>query len=159
MTHAQHLHGSPSPKEKKYLDGWQRAVAELKNFQQRTREQYVSQSINVKRQLLEPLLQLADNFQAIVAHIPAELKDNAWAQGVLHVARQFDQVLTDYQLKKIGAAGEAFDPLKHEAIEHVTGDTESGLPAGQAGSVIEVVQVGYQLDDTIVRPAKVKVAI
>lgn len=159
MTHAHHIHGEPSPKEKKYLDGWQRAVAELKNFQQRTREQYVNQSMQVKRQLLEPLLQLADNFQAIVAHTPAELKDNAWAQGVLHVARQFDQVLADYKLKKIGAAGEVFDPAKHEAVEHVSGDTGSGLPAGQAGNVIEVVQVGYQLDDTIVRPAKVKVAV
>jgi molecular chaperone GrpE len=152
MTHAHHLHGGPSPKEQNYLDGWQRTLAELKNFQQRTREQYLSQSIQVKRQLLEPLLQLADNFQAIVAHIPTELKDNAWAQGVLHVARQFDQVLTDYQLKKIGAAGEVFDPTKHEAVEHVPGDTESG-------SVIEVVQVGYQLDDTVMRPAKVKVAV
>ena len=152
MTHAHHLHGGPSPKEQSYLDGWQRTLAELKNFQQRTREQYVSQNIQVKRQLLEPLLQLADNFQAIVAHMPTEFKDNAWAQGVLHVARQFDQVLTDYQLKKIGAAGEVFDPTKHEAGEHVPGATESG-------AVVEVVQVGYQLDDTVMRPAKVKVAV
>ena len=127
-------------------------MAELKNFQQRTREQYSSQSVQVKRQLLEPLLQLADNFQAIVAHMPIELKDNAWAQGVLHVARQFEQVLTDYQLKKIGAAGEVFDPTKHEAVEHVPGDTASG-------AVVEVVQVGYQLDDTVMRPAKVKVTV
>lgn len=152
MTHAHSIHGGPSPQEQRYLDGWQRAVAELKNFQQRTREQYVNQSIQVKRQLLEPLLQLADNFQSIIAHTPMELKDNAWVQGVLHVARQFDQVLADYQLKKIGVAGEVFDPTKHEAVEHISGDTESG-------SVVEVVQVGYQLDDTIVRPAKVKVAV
>lgn len=151
MTHAQHVHGRPSPQEQRYLDGWQRAVAELRNFQQHTREQYVNQSLQVKRQLLEPLLQLADNFQSIIAHTPAELKDNAWAQGVLHVARQFDQILADYQLKKIGVAGEVFDPAKHEAVEHISGDAKSG-------NVIEVVQVGYQLDDTIVRPAKVKVA-
>lgn len=152
MTHAHHVHGGPSPKEQSYLDGWQRTLAELKNFQQRTREQYTNQSVQVKRQLLEPLLQLADNFQAIVAHTPKELTDNAWAQGVLHVARQFEQVLEGYELKKIGAAGEVFDPTRHEAVAHVR-------EKKRAGSVVAVVQVGYQLDDTIVRPAKVKVAI
>lgn len=152
MTHAHHVHGGPTPQEQDYLDGWQRALAELKNFRQRTREQYASQSMQVKRQLLEPLLQLADNFQAVVAHVPPELKDNAWAQGVLHVARQFEQILADYNLKRIGQAGETFDPARHEAVAHV----KEKKPAG---SVVEVVQAGYQLDQFVVRPAKVKVAV
>jgi molecular chaperone GrpE len=51
------------------------------------------------------------------------------------------------------AAGEQFDPNRHEA----TGKVE--MPGLATGAIIDVLERGYQAEDgTIIRPAKVIVA-
>jgi len=152
MIHATSLHGQISPRAQEYLAGWQRARAELANFQRQQHEQAQTAQAAIKRQVVERLLTVADNFQALHRHLPADLQDNAWAQGVLHVARQFDQVLNDLGAHSFGQPGEKFTPDRHEAIEQIKHQNQP------SGTVIEVVQPGYQLGDNVVRPAKVKVA-
>ena len=48
--------------------------------------------------------------------------------------------------------GKPFDPHFHEAVMHVEDDT-----LGE-NTVMQVLQPGYQLGDTVLRPAMVKVA-
>lgn len=150
-VHASQIHAPATSREQEYLAGWQRARAELLNFKQRTAAAQSQERTRLTRDILEPLLTLADNFQAVAAHLPSELKDNAWAQGVVHVSRQLDQILQQYGLQPIAESNRPFDPAIHEAIEEVESP-------GKAGRVVQVVQVGYQLGDTVLRPARVRVA-
>ena len=150
---AQHLHGSrsSSKKEEEYLQGWQRARAELLNYRQRVQAETQQATQKAQRKFLEPLLQLADNFQAIAQHIPEDLNKNSWAQGVVHVARQFEQLLVEYQLEPLGVVGEKFDPQIHEAVDQVT---EEGK---ESGTIAAVITRGYRMQNSIIRPARVKV--
>jgi len=152
MPHANHLHGEAQQKAAEYLAGWQRSRAELDNFKKRMQAGLSQQQEQQLRSMVEPLLGLNDNFRAMVAHVPADLRDHPWVSGATHIARQFNDILTSFGVVTLEPLGEAFDPRRHEAIQHVEG-------SGQAsGTVVEVVQAGYQLRETLLRPAKVKVA-
>ena len=48
--------------------------------------------------------------------------------------------------------GEAFGPTEHEAM------AQKPVAEAQSGTVVEVVQPGYRLGETIIRPARVVVA-
>jgi molecular chaperone GrpE len=153
MMYSSQIHGpqtGPS-REQEYLSGWQRARAELENFHKRSGADREEQTTRLKRQLIEPLLDVADNFQAITKHLPEELKKDNWAQGVMHVVRKLDDVLSAYEITTIGKAGEPFDPARHEAITQEKGQA----PPGQ---VLEVISPGYALGHFVIRPAKVKVS-
>lgn len=151
MIFATTIHGAPGIKEGEYLDGWRRARAELANIKQRiTSEQDISRQ-RTRAEVIEPLLTVADNFQALLTHIPEEFKNEAWTQGAIHIARDFERVLNEIGLEQINPNGEPFNPAVHEAIEKI--QTES-----KTDTVIEVVQVGYKIGENILRPARVKIA-
>ena len=151
MINATQLHGS-KVKENEYLDGWQRSRAELANLQKRLVGEQVQQRQKVTREITGELLTLADNFQVMTRHVPEELAENSWTTGVLHVARQLTQLLEEFGITLIEAKGQNFDPKFHEAVEQTSKTKLS------TGSIVEVIQAGYQIGDEVVRPAKVKVA-
>lgn len=152
MIHARQSHGHLESKAQEYLEGWQRARAEFANFRTRLLAQQQHLSRQAQRQAIEPLLAVADNFRAVTAHVPEELADNSWVQGVLHVSRQLEQLLTDLGVQPVTATGQPFDPTQHEAVEEVT---DSSVPSG---TVLSVVQAGYRLGDELIRPARVTVS-
>ncbi len=138
-------------KADEYLKGWKQAQADLDNYRKRMDKEAVDRQQAAKRELVEDLLSLLDNFQALTHFVPEDKKEDPWVQGVLHVARQFDQTLEGYGLTSFSPAGEEFNPDKHEAIEKIK---QKGK---QAGLIAEVIQPGYILGETLIRPAKVKV--
>lgn len=152
MIHARQSHSIVSSREQEYLAGWQRERAELQNFRKRMQEQATHGQRRALRAVVVPLLDIADNFHAALAHIPAELEGNAWVVGISHIARQVTQVLAEYGVVPIEALGKPFDPTRHEAVEVVS------APDVPSGHVVEVVASGYQLADEVIRPAKVKTA-
>lgn len=153
MKHATHIHGKKKPtKEQEYLAGWQRERADLENFKKRMQQQRSSDMASMKRRLLEPLLDVADNFNAVTKHLPQHLKKDTWALGVTHVARKLDEILSAEGVSLINQTGVLFDPQRHEALMEVKGE-------GQAGQVLEVITPGYALGEYVLRPAKVKVSV
>ena len=136
----------PENKEQEYLEGWKRARADLENLQKRLADTRQQEYAMMKRNIGESLISLNDNFKALTDHAP-DTKD-PWVQGVLHIARQFDQTLQEFGIEIMSETGKPFDPNIHEAVEEVE---------GEEGKVIEIVQVGYKIGDMTVRPAKVKI--
>ena len=151
MIHSTELHSS-SKKINEYLIGWQRARAELVNFRARVSIEQNHKDKQTRRRIIEDLMPLVDNFQAMSIHVPTELKNNSWTQGVLHVAKQLEQLLIQYDVAPIKADGAQFDPNLHEAVDSVKNKKFT------SGHIIEVLQPGYTIDDEVIRPAKVKVA-
>lgn len=135
-------------REQEYLEGWKRARADLENVQKRMADTRIKEQEAIRRSVVEELLALSDNFKSLLEHAP-DSKD-PWVAGVLHVARQFDQTLADFGAESIDQAGGMFDPAIHEAVEEVEGE-------GESGTVTQVVQVGYKIGSTVIRPAKVKI--
>lgn len=151
MIHSTETH-SVNTKTQEYLSGWQRARAELANFRTRISNEQGRKDKQTKRQIIQDLMPLVDNFQAMTDHVPPELADNAWTQGVLHIAKQLEQLLAQYNVEPIKADGAQFDPNLHEAISSVKNKKFT------SGHIIEVLQPGYIMGNDVIRPAKVKVA-
>ena len=78
--------------------------------------------------------------------------DEGIAQGVRLVHAELVGALERSGIAAFEPAGERFDPQVHEAI--------STRPADGAdpGVVVDVVEKGYRLDETVLRPARVVVS-
>ena len=72
-------------------------------------------------------------------------------EGVEMVLRHLEQTLDRMGLRRIGKLGDRFDPTLHEAIRYTADDQE-------AGTIILIHQPGYQLNERLVRAARVTVS-
>lgn len=127
-----------------------RTAAEFDNYKRRTEKEKQAVGEFVKAQTLKAFLPTLDNIdraKAAEGQAPEE-----YAKGVQMILRQFAEAVEKSGLIEIEAAGQPFDPNMHEAVMHVE-DGEAG-----ENIVLEVLQKGYKVGDTVVRPAMVKVA-
>ncbi len=92
---------------------------------------------------LDHLEQVVENGRSILSE-QNESKD--WYKGVEMAVKELRKVLAEEGLEAVQT--ETFDPNLHEAVE-----TEEG----EDGKILKVLQMGYNLNGKIVRPAKVVV--
>lgn len=151
-TYSTQVHGVAGGKEAEYLDGWQRERAEFQNFRKRlTTEQSLIQQ-RAQAAAATSLLKVADSFQTMIKHIPTDLAQNQWVQGVQHSAKQLEQILHEQGIVVISETKVPFDPTIHEAVEKIDN------PKIKSGFVLEIIQVGYKLGELILKPARVKIS-
>lgn len=137
-----------------YLDGWQRARAELANYKRRTEAQRAEMVVSANADLLTRLLPVLDDLRLALENSP---EDDAgtwsdWSNGVALVAHKFASVLEDVGVVPIETEGQPFDPSVHEAI------TYEENPDFESGQIIADVRRGYRLGNRVLRPAMVRVA-
>ncbi len=127
----------------------QRLKTDFNNFRNRTRQEKEKLNREVKAELIKEILPVIDNFErALTAHE----NQSEFRTGVEMIYKQLKTVLEQEGLKVINAEGESFDHEYHEAVLQ---EEDSGV---EPGTVIEVLEKGYILDDRVIRPARVKVA-
>ena len=125
---------------KELTEKWKRALADYQNLEKRI-DQEKKEFVNfASAVLLDKLLPVLDSLEECHKH----LKD----RGLVLILDQLKKVLESEGLKEIKVKDEEFDPREMDAVEMVK---------GEKNKVIEVVLKGYQLNDKILRPAKVKV--
>jgi molecular chaperone GrpE len=137
-----------------YLDGWQRARAELANFKRRTEAQRVEMVLSANADLLARLLPVLDDLQLALDSSPQEDAGawEEWGDGVALVAHKFAGVLQEVGVVPIETEGQSFDPMIHEAISYEEN------PDFESGQIIAQVRQGYMLGNRVLRPAMVRVA-
>ncbi len=139
-------------KEAEYLDGWQRARAELANARKRFEREREQTYSNAKADVLTRLLPTVDDFERAVETLPDNLSSLTWIEGVLLIRRKLQLLLEQDGVEAIAAIGQEFDPLLHQAITHEPSET---VPQGQ---VIDELQKGYRMGDYVLRPSMVRVS-
>lgn len=137
---------------REYLDGWQRARAELDNFRKRVDRERGQLKASLQGEVLRGLLPVLDDMDRAMANLPDDLKEHDWVGGMALVYRNFQKALADQGVAEIPALGEPFDPNVHEAAMQ---RPEEGA---ESGTVIEVLRKGYLIEDRVLRPAMVVVA-
>lgn len=130
----------------------QRTRADFENYRKRIdAEKQAAREAGQSSAVLK-LLPVVDNIERAIAHVPEDLKDNTWAQGVANVVKQLEKSLEGLQVARILAdPGTPFDPALHEAIQF-DDDAE-----GETEVVAEVLQNGYLQNGSVIRHAMVKV--
>jgi len=137
--------------KQEYLDGWQRARAELANLTKVHAEEKLLFTRLGKQQIVEDMIPMLDNFQAAFANKASwEQVPETWRVGVEYIHRQFIETLQNNGVEEFGSVGDDFDNSLHEAVEMISNEEEKN-------KIVEVVQSGYKIQDKIIRPAKVKV--
>ncbi len=146
-------------KEAEYLDGWQRARAELSNARKRFQRDQEQAYANAKADLLVRLLPIVDDFERAFETLPEDqsLADLApaslsWLEGVQLVLRKLQLLLEQEGVAPIEVVGKAFDPFLHLAVTH---EPSTEVPEGH---VIAEMQRGYMVGDRVLRPGAVRVS-
>lgn len=130
-----------------------RAVADLQNFRRRAAEERVQQMKCANEQLILELLPLLDNFErATGCEVDGEAAQSL-LRGVCMILQQLQDLLGRFGVERIQATDQFFDPALHDAIERV--ETNEVCE----GTIVEEVLPGYKLNDRVIRPARVKVAV
>ena len=128
-----------------------RAVAEVENVRKRADKAVESAHKYALESLTENLLPVLDSFEKAV-EMAADNSVQATLEGIELSYRLFIDVLQKTGIKSIDPTGEPFNPEYHEAMSMLEN------PDAEPGSVLEVIQKGYTLNDRLVRPARVLVA-
>ena len=134
----------------RYLDLAKRTQADFDNYRKRAAKDAAASGARAKSGLVRELLPVVDNLERALAS--ASGSDEAIAQGVRLVHADLVGVLERNGIESQEPSGERFDPTEHEAVSM---RSEEGA---EAGIVLDVVEKGYKLGDTVIRPARVVVS-
>lgn len=139
---------------KEIHDRFLRQAAELENYKKRTARERDDAIRFANEYIIKDLLSVLDNLERAIAHAKGEGRGNGepFVEGVAMVLRGFLDVLTKHGVVQVNAAGQPFDPQKHEAMTQV--ESEKHPP----NTVVDEYHKGYLLHDRLLRPALVSVA-
>ncbi len=131
----------------KYL----RAAAELDNVRKRSaRDVDQARRFGVER-LAGDVLAVLDSLE-MGLEAGASASAEALLEGKKATLRLLKSALERHGVVAVDPVGQAFDPQLHEAL------SIQPAHAAEPGSVLDVIQKGYQLNGRLLRPARVVVA-
>jgi molecular chaperone GrpE len=132
--------------------GWQRARADYANLKRRSEEQRAESAGIASDRLLIRVLDLADDFDLAVEHVPDEALDTPWVEGIAAIDRKLRALLEAEGIEAMTGEGEPFDPQTQQAISY---EDTADLPDG---TVTKILQRGFTIRGRVLRPALVAVA-
>ena len=137
-------------------DRWMRSVADFRNLQIVTQKDIQRAKDFALQKFAKDLLESVDNFgHALGAFNEEDIKKtkeiNDLYTGVRMTRDVFFGTLRKHGIERIDPMGEEFDPNKHEAT------FQAPQPGKKPGTIFHVQQLGYTLNNRILRPAKVGV--
>lgn len=137
--------------KQEYLDLSQRTRADYANYKKEVEANRVADRKFATKRFIESLLPVLDAYDMAQANKEAwEKVDANWRMGIEYIFTQFKTILEGEGVTQFGKIGDTFDPLLHESMEHVKVENES-----ENDKIVRVLQNGYKIHDTILRPARV----
>lgn len=143
------LEAELSEEKDKYL----RLIAEFDNYRKRVMKEKTELILNGGERVITSILPVLDDIERAEANMTDQTDIASIKEGISLIFEKLRTTLTKTGLKRIDPVGEKFDVDYHEAIAMVP-----GMPEDQKGNVIDCVQCGYQLNEKVIRHAKVAVA-
>ncbi|EMG48993.1 mge1 GrpE protein [Candida maltosa Xu316] len=133
-----------------------RAIADFRHLQDTTKTEVQKAKDFALQKFAKDLLDSLDNFNLALSHVKEDtlkLNDEVKSlyDGVGMTKTVFEKTLIRYGIEKIDPLDQPFDPNLHEATFQIA------HPDKEPGTVFHVQQVGYTLNDRVLRPAKVGV--
>jgi molecular chaperone GrpE len=139
-------------KADEYLALAQRTQADFENYRKRTTRDVKAAEVRGMSRLARELLPALDNLERAVAALEAADEEHHMTAGIRLVIAELAAALGRTGIEGYAAKGEHFDPVYHEAVaQHAVEGTEPG-------TIVEVLQAGYRLNNAVLRPARVIVA-
>ncbi len=125
-----------------------RTAAEFDNYKKRTEKEKLAVGEFATANVLKKLLPTIDNAKRATS-FPAGSEE--YNKGIELIAKQLIAATETFNMKELAMVGDEFDPNIHEAVLSAESET---LKENQ---ISEVLQQGYKVGDTVIRPAMVAV--
>jgi molecular chaperone GrpE len=141
-------------KADEYLALAQRTRADFENFRKRmARDVRAAEARGIGR-LAKELLPALDNLDRAIAAVEASdgEEEHHLTKGIRLVQSELSAALARTGIESYAVKGERFDPVHHEAV------AQTPVDGAESGSIVEVLQSGYRLNELVLRPARVIVA-
>ncbi len=133
-------------------DKYLRTLADSENARKRIRQQS-EESIRIQREaIIRDLLPIIDNLERALAAARNGNDARTIVDGVEMTVRALIDFLRAQGVTPIQSVGQAFDPNRHEAVDHVVSQ------AHPPNTVVDEFHRGYLIGDRTLRPARVSVA-
>lgn len=130
-----------------------RLAADFENYKKRMTKERADSIAYGNEEIIKEMINVLDNLDRALEHAENHQESKPLVDGVKIVQKQFINTLEKFGVQTIDASkGIEFDPMMHQAIEHVESDEIA------AGKVLMEMLPGYKLKDRLLRPALVVVA-
>lgn len=140
-------------KAQEYLTGWQKERAESVNLRKRAEEEKKEFAKFAKEDIATELIAVLDSFDSAFKNKEAwEKVDQNWRKGVEYIHSQLLNILGNHGVSVVNPLGERFDTQRDEAIETVPVENPE-----EDHKILEVLSVGYRLQNKLIRAPKVKI--
>ena len=140
--------------EQQAHENWEksvRAMAELDNVRRRSEREVANAHRYGVEKLITSLLPVVDSLEQAL-QLADKHADTSMHEGLELTMKIFLDALEKYDVNQLDPLGAIFDPQQHEAMS-----IQESADAPH-NSVLAVFQKGYQLNDRVIRPARVVVA-
>ncbi|MBQ2265999.1 MAG: nucleotide exchange factor GrpE [Clostridia bacterium] len=126
-----------------------RTAAEFDNFKKRTEREKLTVAEFAKAGLIKQLLPILDNIDRAAL---SEKGSEDYIKGIEMIVKQFEGVAGNLGIEEIAKVGDTFNPELHEAVMHIEDESVA------ENTITQVLQKGYKIGSTVIRPAMVQVA-
>ncbi len=133
-------------------DKYLRSVAEFDNYRKRTLKEKAELILNGGEKAVQAILPVIDDMERALENGEKTDDPAVLREGMELIYQKFMKALESLGVKKIETEGADFDTDMHEAVAMVP-----GMGDDKKGKVIDCLQTGYQLNDKVIRHAKVAV--
>jgi molecular chaperone GrpE len=133
-----------------YLELARRTKADFENFRKRVAADVEAAQVRGKIAVAREVIDAVDNLERALE--AADGEPEGLRAGVEMVLSGLRETLSRNGVEAVDPKGEKFDPNHHEALSTMP------VEGAEPGTVVEVMQKGYRLDDQLVRPARVVVS-
>ena len=139
-------------KLKEVNDKYLRLYSEFENFRKRTAKEKLDLIQNGNKNLLEKVIPTVDDFERAIDN-NANVEDvNALKEGFELIYNKMVKTLESAGVKPMESTGKDFDVEYHEAITRIPAPDKK-----MKGKVVDTIEKGYFLNDSVLRFAKVVV--
>jgi|SRR5690554_1978459 len=135
-----------------FRDRYLRSRADLENYRRRAladAERAKAAGIDAA---VGTVLRVFDDLQRAITMADEDVEEAKLLPGVRVVLRNLEDDMQRIGITRLGEAGEEFDPSLHEALTAVP-----ATPEHPAGTIAQVVTVGFAEGERLIRPASVVV--
>jgi molecular chaperone GrpE len=134
-----------------------RAHAEVENIRKRSEREKEDTSKYAVSRFARDIVNVGDNFRRAIDAVPAGAAEQdpalkSFLEGVTMTERELLNVLERYGIKRVQPLNEPFNPHLHQAVMEIA---RTDVPSG---TVVQVFQAGFTIEDRVLRPAMVAVS-
>ena len=134
-------------------DKFMRLFAEFENYKKRTSKERLELFKTASQDVMTAMLPILDDFERALSHINDDKEAEELRKGVELIYNKLKATLEQKGLSKIEVnEGDIFNADDHEAVTQIPAPSED-----LKGKILDVIEVGYQLGNKVIRFPKVVV--